>query len=91
MDTCTLCHQPVTAPHNHHPDRARRPDHTVPVHPACHRQHHSERGDFAAGGRKTPTRGRRGYRLALAVCPRFHEMGGTERAKGQRDARGRFV
>ena len=55
MTICYLCKQAITAHQQieyHHPIyKSRGGIETAPTHKACHRQHHSEQGDFAAWGR----------------------------------------
>jgi hypothetical protein len=52
---CCLCKQAITASQeieHHHPIyKSRGGTETAPAHKACHRQRHSEEGDFAAWGR----------------------------------------
>ena len=52
---CYLCKQPIITneqiEHHHSIYKSEGRADTAPTHKACHRQHHSDPGDFAAWGR----------------------------------------
>ena len=90
---CYFCREEITGPvEYHHPDRANHPDWTVPAHPACHNQYHTQAGHFKFWGTQSPFAGRPGYEKCIEKWPGFHHMGGLARAKSaRRDEHGRFI